>query len=147
MIPRESTNLKISHLFLLRLLSNNRMHILLMRVYVNFGPINVYIYQIWSYLCCLNHILLNFFMIYCHTCQEIWNSPYSNDSFPVYAEDIEAGGDAAPSFAMLSEAARSLQITIVGGSIPERSGGHLYNTCCIFGTDGKLKGKHRKVQL
>ncbi|KAG6493663.1 hypothetical protein ZIOFF_048656 [Zingiber officinale] len=78
---------------------------------------------------------------------EIWNSPYSNDSFPVYAEDIEAGGDAAPSFTMLSDAARSLQITIVGGSIPERSGGHLYNTCCILGTDGKLKGKHRKIHL
>ncbi|KAB8090446.1 hypothetical protein EE612_015625 [Oryza sativa] len=29
---------------------------------------------------------------------EIWNGPYSNDSFPEYAEDIEAGGDAAPSF-------------------------------------------------
>ncbi|RWV91621.1 hypothetical protein GW17_00046087 [Ensete ventricosum] len=78
---------------------------------------------------------------------EIWNSPYSNDSFPVYAEDIEAGGDAAPSFSMLSEAARSLQITIVGGSIPERSGDRLYNTCCVFGTDGNLKGKHRKIHL
>ncbi|CAD5191449.1 unnamed protein product [Musa acuminata subsp. malaccensis] len=78
---------------------------------------------------------------------EIWNSPYSNDSFPIYAEDIEAGGDAAPSFSMLSEAARSLQITIVGGSIPERSGDCLYNTCCVFGTDGILKGKHRKIHL
>ncbi|KAL4269728.1 hypothetical protein GQ457_HM001170 [Hibiscus cannabinus] len=36
---------------------------------------------------------------------EIWNSPYSNDSFP------------------------------------------LYNTCCVFGTDGKLKAKHRKIHL
>lgn len=63
----------------------------------------------------------------------------------MYAEDIEAGGDAAPSFSMLSEAACSLGITIVGGSIPERSGDRLYNTCCVFGTDGKLKGKHRKV--
>ncbi|KAK9273967.1 hypothetical protein L1049_018779 [Liquidambar formosana] len=38
---------------------------------------------------------------------EIWNSPYSNDSFPVYAEDINAGGDASPSTAMLSELART----------------------------------------
>lgn len=81
----------------------------------------------------------------CFDAQEIWNSPYSNDCFPIYAEDIEAGGNAAPSVAMLSEIARSLKITIVGGSIPERSGDHLYNTCCVFGTDGKLKGKHRKV--
>ncbi|MED6185079.1 Omega-amidase, chloroplastic [Stylosanthes scabra] len=78
---------------------------------------------------------------------EIWNSPYSNDSFPVYAEDIDAGGDASPSTAMLSELARHLKITIVGGSIPERSRGNLYNTCCVFGTDGKLKAKHRKIHL
>lgn len=78
---------------------------------------------------------------------EIWNSPYSNDSFPVYAEDIDAGGDASPSTAMLSELSHSLQITIVGGSIPERSGDRLYNTCCVFGTDGKLMEKHRKIHL
>ncbi|KAH0450135.1 hypothetical protein IEQ34_020827 [Dendrobium chrysotoxum] len=78
---------------------------------------------------------------------EIWNSPYSNESFPVYAEDIESGDGAAPSYSMLSEAARSLKITIVGGSIPERSGDHLYNTCFIFGTDGSLQGKHRKLHL
>ncbi|XP_004501439.1 omega-amidase, chloroplastic [Cicer arietinum] len=78
---------------------------------------------------------------------EIWNSPYSNDSFPVYAEDIDAGGDASPSTAMLSELSRLLKITIVGGSIPERSGDRLYNTCCVFGTDGNLKAKHRKIHL
>ncbi|KAJ4950683.1 hypothetical protein NE237_027515 [Protea cynaroides] len=78
---------------------------------------------------------------------EIWNSPYSNDSFPVYAEDIDAGGDASPSTAMLSEVARTLKITLVGGSIPERCGDKLYNTCCVFGADGKLKAKHRKIHL
>ncbi|KAK9102471.1 hypothetical protein Sjap_019725 [Stephania japonica] len=78
---------------------------------------------------------------------EIWNSPYSNDSFPVHAEDIDAGGDASPSTAMLSEAAHRLQITIIGGSIPERCGDRLYNTCCVFGKDGKLRAKHRKIHL
>ncbi|XP_055824789.1 omega-amidase, chloroplastic-like isoform X2 [Solanum dulcamara] len=78
---------------------------------------------------------------------EIWNSPYSNDSFPVYAEDIDAGGDASPSTRMLSEVSRSLKITIIGGSIPERSGDKLYNSCCVFGTDGKLLAKHRKIHL
>ncbi|XWS17603.1 hypothetical protein CRYUN_Cryun33cG0081200 [Craigia yunnanensis] len=78
---------------------------------------------------------------------EIWNSPYSNDSFPVYAEDIDAGYDASPSTAMLSEVSSRLKITIVGGSIPERCGDKLYNTCCVFGTDGKLKAKHRKIHL
>jgi hypothetical protein len=31
------------------------------------------------------------------------------------------------------------------GSIPEQSDGKLFNTCCIYGPDGKLLGKHRKV--
>ena len=31
---------------------------------------------------------------------EMWNCPYSNDSFPVYAEVF--GGDASPSTAMMS---------------------------------------------
>ncbi|EPS58728.1 hypothetical protein M569_16085, partial [Genlisea aurea] len=78
---------------------------------------------------------------------EIWNSPYSNDSFPTYAEDIDAGFDFSPSTAMLSDVARSLNITLVGGSIPERSGDKLFNTCCVFGSDGKLKAKHRKIHL
>ncbi|CAF1883535.1 unnamed protein product [Brassica napus] len=78
---------------------------------------------------------------------EIWNSPYANDSFPVYAEDIDAGGDASPSTAMLSEASKRLGVTIVGGSIPERVGDRLYNTCCVFGSDGELTAKHRKVLI
>ncbi|EEF46118.1 nitrilase and fragile histidine triad fusion protein, putative [Ricinus communis] len=78
---------------------------------------------------------------------EIWNSPYSNDSFPVYAEDIDAGHVASPSTAMLSQLARLLNITIVGGSIPERSGDRLYNTCCVFDTQGNLIAKHRKIHL
>ncbi|KAL0545483.1 hypothetical protein IC582_015368 [Cucumis melo] len=78
---------------------------------------------------------------------EIWNCPYSHDCLPLYAEDIEAGGDASPSTAMLSEVSRRLKVTIVGGSIVERSGDELYNSSCVFGTDGKLKAKHRKIHL
>lgn len=78
---------------------------------------------------------------------EMWNCPYANASFPVYAEEISAGGKTSPSAAMLSEVAKSKGVTIVGGSIPERSNDFLFNTCCIFGTDGELKGKHRKMHL
>ncbi|XP_078433229.1 nitrilase/cyanide hydratase and apolipoprotein N-acyltransferase family protein [Wolffia australiana] len=78
---------------------------------------------------------------------EIWNSPYATESFPIYAEDIEAGGDASPSLAMLSEVAQSKRITVIGGSIPERSGNQIYNTCCVLGPNGELKGKHRKIHL
>lgn len=79
---------------------------------------------------------------------EMWNCPYSNDSFPVFAEEIQAPDFAAsPSAAMLSAVAASKKITIVGGSIPERRDGKLYNTSLVFGSDGALKGKFSKVHL
>ncbi len=73
----------------------------------------------------------------------MWNCPYSNDSFPSYAEDIDGGS--SQSAAALSEAAKQHGITLVGGSIPERSEGNLYNTCLVYSKDGKLLAKHRKV--
>lgn len=79
---------------------------------------------------------------------EMWNCPYSNDSFPTYAEDFDkADSGGAPSVAALSEAAAAARVTLVGGSVPERAGGRLYNTCCVFGPDGKLLAKHRCVCL
>ncbi|KAF8063739.1 NLP3 [Scenedesmus sp. PABB004] len=76
---------------------------------------------------------------------EMWNCPYSNDSFPTYAEDLEAGP--SPSAAMMADAARACGVTLVGGSVPEASGGRLYNTCCVYGPGGELLAKHRKVHL
>ncbi|GFR46917.1 hypothetical protein Agub_g8564 [Astrephomene gubernaculifera] len=79
---------------------------------------------------------------------EMWNCPYSNDSFPVYAEELQApGGALSPSLTVLSEAAAAARVTLVGGSIPERCGGRLYNTCCVFNSRGELLAKHRKVHL
>lgn len=74
---------------------------------------------------------------------EMWNCPYSNDSFPAYAEDVEGGF--SPSADMLSAAAAANRVTVVGGSIPERAAGKLFNTCFVYGTDGALLGRHRKV--
>ncbi|XP_033137883.1 omega-amidase, chloroplastic isoform X2 [Brassica rapa] len=79
--------------------------------------------------------------------KEMWNTPYTKGSFRAFAEDIDAGGDASPSTAMLSEVSKRLKVTIIGGSMPEKSGGRLYNTCCVFGSDGELKAKHRKIHL
>ena len=76
---------------------------------------------------------------------EIWNSPYSSASFPEHAEDVGAG--ASPSWAMLSEAARRNGVVLVGGSIPEREAGRLYNTCFVFDGEGRQLGRHRKVHL
>ncbi len=41
---------------------------------------------------------------------EMWNCPYSNDSFPTYAEDVE-GGD-SPSAALLAGAAKKNQVVL-----------------------------------
>lgn len=76
---------------------------------------------------------------------EMWNCPYSNDSFPIYAEDVSSGY--APSFSFMSDMARHNKIVLAGGSIPERAGGKLYNTCFIFGKTGRLLGRHRKLHL
>lgn len=76
---------------------------------------------------------------------EIWNSPYSNAAFPTYAEDVEGG--ASPSTAMLSAAAAQHGIVLVGGSIPERDGTRIYNTCYVYGRRGQRLGRHRKLHL
>ncbi|CAL5037403.1 unnamed protein product [Urochloa decumbens] len=74
---------------------------------------------------------------------EIWCCPYSMDTLPSYAEDIDGG--ASPSISMLSEVAAARKITIVGGSIPEKASGKVFNTCCVIGTDGQILAKHRKI--
>jgi len=75
--------------------------------------------------------------------QECFNCPYSNDSFPTYAEPIPGG----PSTAMLQEAAKEHSIYLVGGSIPEREDDRLFNTSVVFDPQGKLIAKHRKIHL
>ncbi|XP_026398632.1 omega-amidase, chloroplastic-like [Papaver somniferum] len=77
---------------------------------------------------------------------EMWNCPYANENFPIYAEDFD-NREFSPSFMMLSEVACNQGVTVVGGSIPERCGDRLYNTCCVFGTNGNLIAKHSKIHL
>nr|XP_009799423.1 PREDICTED: omega-amidase,chloroplastic-like [Nicotiana sylvestris] len=79
---------------------------------------------------------------------EMWNCPYSADLFAEFAENLN-DINSSPSSLMLSEVAYSLGVTIIGGSIPERdaSSSRLYNTCCVFGPNGELKAKHRKIHL
>lgn len=75
---------------------------------------------------------------------EMFNCPYSNDSFPKYAEDIEGGS--SESADAMAEAAKQNNVVLIAGSMPETSSGKLYNSCLIFDEKGKLLGKHRKVQ-
>lgn len=72
---------------------------------------------------------------------EMWNCPYSNDCFPEYAEDIKSRQ--SKSFSAMQGLAKDLSIVLIGGSIPEQDGSKVYNTCCVFDTDGSLLGKHR----
>ncbi|XP_046741421.1 omega-amidase NIT2-like isoform X2 [Diprion similis] len=44
-------------------------------------------------------------------------------------------------------AAKINEICIIGGSIPERDGGQLFNTCTVWDSQGKFIGKYRKMHL
>ena len=73
---------------------------------------------------------------------EMFNCPYENAAFPVYAEP--AGGE---SWQMLSQAARENGVYLVGGSVPELEDGKIYNTSFIFDREGRELARHRKVHL
>ncbi|KAG3271610.1 omega-amidase NIT2 [Ictidomys tridecemlineatus] len=73
---------------------------------------------------------------------ECFNSPYGTKYFPEYAEKIPG-----ESTQKLSEVAKECRIYLIGGSIPEEDAGKLYNTCAVFGPDGTLLVKHRKIHL
>ena len=95
---------------------------------------------------------------------EMFSCPYENASFLRYAEAGQG-----ESYRCLSRMARENHITLIGGSIPElvsgsdrqtgaasceavkaapgESGDRIYNTSYIFGPQGQLLGRHRKVHL
>ncbi|KAL3865138.1 hypothetical protein ACJMK2_006759 [Sinanodonta woodiana] len=73
---------------------------------------------------------------------ECFNSPYGTKYFSTYAEKIPGTSTEA-----LSTAAKDNNIFLIGGSIPEEDEGSLYNTCVVFGSDGQVLAKHRKVHL
>ncbi|MBU2550184.1 MAG: carbon-nitrogen hydrolase family protein [Proteobacteria bacterium] len=75
---------------------------------------------------------------------EMFNMPYDMDLVPDRAEAVPDG----PTGRRLSLWARSLGLVLVGGSVAERgSAGRFYNTATLWGTDGELLAKHRKVHL
>ena len=74
---------------------------------------------------------------------EMWNCPYKESLFPVYAEPEK--GD---SWLALSTIAKKNSKYVVGGTIPELGDdGKVYNTSYVFDRDGNQIGKHRKVHL
>ncbi|XP_015246967.1 PREDICTED: omega-amidase NIT2 [Cyprinodon variegatus] len=73
---------------------------------------------------------------------ECFNSPYGTSFFSTYAERIPG-----ESTQVLSEVAKENKLYLVGGSIPEEDCGKLYNSCAVFGPDGEMILKHRKIHL
>ena len=73
---------------------------------------------------------------------EMFSCPYKAKNFPLYAQ--ETGGK---NYQRLSQAARQNSIYVIGGSMPERAGGRIYNTSYAFGRDGALLAAHRKAHL
>jgi predicted amidohydrolase len=63
------------------------------------------------------------------------------------AEDLDDG--AGPIAKALGSIAREHAITIIGGGLPERSGDvtRPYNTCAVYGPDGALAARYRKIHL
>ncbi|XP_053680966.1 omega-amidase NIT2-like [Anopheles nili] len=74
---------------------------------------------------------------------ECFNSPYSAAEFSRHAEEIPRGETSTS----LAKVAAELGVYIVAGTIPEREGSHLYNTCAVFGPKGELMCRYRKMHL
>ncbi|MHC6179883.1 carbon-nitrogen hydrolase family protein [Clostridium sp. JNZ X4-2] len=76
---------------------------------------------------------------------EMFNCYYNLKYFGKYAESSYAYGE---TLNMLSSTAKELGVYLIGGSIPEvDKEGNLYNTSFIFGENGKLIDKYRKIHL
>jgi predicted amidohydrolase len=75
---------------------------------------------------------------------EKWNLIGSADDYRAGAETLD--GESAQA---MSRWARTLGVTLVGGSISERREGRekLSNTCCLFDPEGTLVAVYRKIHL
>lgn len=52
-----------------------------------------------------------------------------------------------PTTRALSDAAKENGVIVIGGSVCERAGSRVYNTCPVFSEEGKMLGKYRKIHL
>ncbi|MBE0466089.1 MAG: carbon-nitrogen hydrolase family protein, partial [Candidatus Desulforudis sp.] len=74
---------------------------------------------------------------------EMFNCPYTHEFFNRFAETHPEG----ETFEMLANTAGEGGVYLIGGSLPERENGHVYNTCFVYGPDGRLLGRQRKIHL
>jgi deaminated glutathione amidase len=75
---------------------------------------------------------------------EKWNLIGSADDYRAAAEPLDG-----ESVQAMAQWARSLGVSLVGGSITERRGGRekLSNTSCVFDAEGELVAVYRKIHL
>ena len=73
---------------------------------------------------------------------EMFCCPYDNSCFRPYGEP--EGGEAQ---AALSALAAERKLYLVGGTVPELAGDQVYNTCYVYGPDGRQLARHRKAHL
>ena len=76
---------------------------------------------------------------------EHWNATGDGDVLRASAEVPDTG----PTVAAMARWAQRWAITLVGGSIIERDSGsqRLYNTAFVFGQDGEMIGRYRKIHM
>lgn len=73
---------------------------------------------------------------------EMFNCPYSGEYFRKF---VSLGHE--DTVRQMSDWARENRVILVGGSVPEREGGRLYNTSFVFDENGARIARHRKVHL
>lgn len=73
---------------------------------------------------------------------EMFSCPYAGEYF---RKSAALGHEETVS--AMSAWARESGAILVGGSVPEREGERLYNTCFVFDEKGRQIARHRKVHL
>ena len=73
---------------------------------------------------------------------EMFCCPYDNNCFDAYSEP-----EGGPAQQALSALAAELGIYLIGGSLPEKTGGKLYNTSYVYDRQGRQIARHRKIHL
>lgn len=71
---------------------------------------------------------------------ELFGFPCAVENFEKYAEPIPG-----VTSKFLADTANENGVYLVGGTMAERDGDRLYNTCLVYGPDGRLVSKYRKL--
>lgn len=71
---------------------------------------------------------------------EMFTTPYQNNFFPIYAEVCPG-----QTTGRMGQWASENEICLIGGSIPEKENGKIFNTCFVFDQTGQMIGDRKSV--